>query len=346
MKVICKTVAGASADVEVEPTDTLAELKTKVEAAMPSLGGPVGKLIHMGKVLEEGKPISSYGVADGQTFVVMVNKPKPAAPVKAEAVPAAATPATPAAAAPAAAAAAAPAAPAGAPAAAAPSAAASAGAAPAVSYEASASALVTGSELEQTVMQIMEMGFERDQVMKAMQAAFNNPERAVEYLMTGIPAGVGPAPPAAGAAPAHPPTGAPSANPAPQTGAGGPLDFLRNHPQFIYLRGLVQARPEMLQPLMEQLAQVFVHSCKFIWSCDCWQVFNLNLFVQTIPPEILQAIQENQEEFIRILNEPVDQQQLLQANMQMQVKMLPGPVLIQIPHPFFLAANDGRRRDG
>jgi len=321
MKVICKTVAGASADVEVEPTDTLAELKTKVEAAMPSLGGPVGKLIHMGKVLEEGKPISSYGVADGQTFVVMVNKPKPAAPVKAEAVPAAATPATPAAAAPAAAAAAAPAAPAGAPAAAAPSAAASAGAAPAVSYEASASALVTGSELEQTVMQIMEMGFERDQVMKAMQAAFNNPERAVEYLMTGIPAGVGPAPPAAGAAPAHPPTGAPSANPAPQTGAGGPLDFLRNHPQFIYLRGLVQARPEMLQPLMEQLAQ-------------------------TIPPEILQAIQENQEEFIRILNEPVDQQQLLQANMQMQVKMLPGPVLIQIPHPFFLAANDGRRRDG
>ena len=27
MKVICKTVAGASAEVEVEPTDTLAELK-------------------------------------------------------------------------------------------------------------------------------------------------------------------------------------------------------------------------------------------------------------------------------------------------------------------------------
>jgi hypothetical protein len=30
MKVICKTVAGASAEVEVEPTDTLAELKVMI----------------------------------------------------------------------------------------------------------------------------------------------------------------------------------------------------------------------------------------------------------------------------------------------------------------------------
>lgn len=164
---------------------------------------------------------------------------------------------------------------------------------------------------EETIMQLMELGYEREQVERAMRAAFNNPDRAAEYLMTGIPEDEpmpegddggaempGMAPPAApaGGAPA-PGGGAPApgggqpANAAAiqaalqaamaqqQAGqAAGPLDFLRTNPQFAIMRQMVQQNPQMLQPLLQRLAES--------------------------NPDLIRIINENQQEFARLINEP------------------------------------------
>ena len=41
------------------------------------------------------------------------------------------------------------------------------------------------------INELMSMGFPRDQCIAALRAAYNNSDRAVEYLLNGIPAGYG-----------------------------------------------------------------------------------------------------------------------------------------------------------
>ncbi|XP_042462500.1 ubiquitin receptor RAD23c-like isoform X4 [Zingiber officinale] len=176
-------------------------------------------------------------------------------------------------------------------------------------YDQAASNLVAGSTLEQTIQQIIDMGggtWDRDTVVRALRAAYNNPERAVEYLYSGIPEQIEPAPaarsPESGQAtnpppvqapqPVEPPvpSGLPNANPLdlfpqglPNLGsnvAGGNLDFLRNSPQFRALQALVQANPQILQPMLQELGKQ--------------------------NPQIMRLIQEHQGEFLQLLNEPAE----------------------------------------
>lgn len=175
------------------------------------------------------------------------------------------------------------------------------------------------------------MGFPRADIDRAMRAAFFNPDRAVEYLLNGIPESAqreqeqqqqnqaaprqsqNPA-----AAPAAQPTGGEdeglnlfeaaaqaaqggnrgstrAAQPAQGgeagLGAGGdPLEFLRNNPQFQQLRQLVQAQPQMLEPILQQVAAG--------------------------NPQIAQLIGQNPDAFMSLLAEDVDDDAALPAGAQ------------------------------
>ncbi|KAG8763076.1 hypothetical protein FRC11_006199 [Ceratobasidium sp. 423] len=196
--------------IDAEPTDTVLQLKQKVKDAQGHLVEQQ-KLIYSGKILSDDKTVESLGIKEKDFLVLMVSKPKvtPAASTSATPAPAAApVPSAPVASTPAPA----------------PAAPAPAAPAPALQPLHPEISFVAGGALNSAIENMMGMGFERDQIMRALRASYNNPDRAVEYLLTGIPEHLlaetaPPAPPASGGpAPAAAPVPA-AANPAPATPA-------------------------------------------------------------------------------------------------------------------------------
>ncbi|KAL9664851.1 hypothetical protein QQ045_020260 [Rhodiola kirilowii] len=313
MKVFVKTLKGTNFPIEVNPEDKIVDVKKKIEEAQGADVYPAAQqmLIHQGKVLKDGTTLEENKVLNDNFIVVMLSKTKSAgegsttssaatakAPERSTPPPAAAVPqpspvstvvSTPP------------------PAAAEPTPVVAAGLETGV-YGQAASTLVAGNHLEEAVQQILDMGggtWDRDTVIRALRAAFNNPERAVEYLYSGIPeqAEIPPvarAPATGQPAPAQQPdpaqvpaaSGGPNANPLdlfPQglpniggnaAGGAGNLDFLRNSQQFQALRTMVQANPQILQPMLQELGKQ--------------------------NPALVRMIQEHQADFLRLINEPVE----------------------------------------
>ncbi|XP_010637758.1 UV excision repair protein RAD23 homolog B [Fukomys damarensis] len=158
-------------------------------------------------------------------------------------------------------------------------------------FEDATSALVTGQSYENMVTEIMSMGYEREQVIAALRASFNNPDRAVEYLLMGIPGdreSQAVVDPPQATSTGTPQSSAVAAAAATTTAAttttssgGHPLEFLRNQPQFQQMRQIIQQNPSLLPALLQQIGRE--------------------------NPQLLQQISQHQEHFIQMLNEPVQE---------------------------------------
>ncbi|KAL5160185.1 Ubiquitin receptor RAD23b [Glycine soja] len=246
MKLTVKTLKGSHFEIRVQPSDTVMAVKKNIEDVQGKDNYPCGQqlLIHNGKVLKDETTLVENKVSEDGFLVVMLSKSKTSGSAAASSVQPASNPAT--------------------------TVSMSNSTPPsdppvqtqaannstsstdapttnvsADTYGLAASNLVAGSNLEQTIQQIMDMGggnWDRDTVSRALRAAYNNPERAIDYLYSGIPEAAEvavPVPQTAGMSSGAVPVG-PNSSPLnmfPQetissTGAGlGSLDFLRNNPQ-------------------------------------------------------------------------------------------------------------------
>lgn len=316
MKLTFKDLKQQRFTVDAEPTDTISSVKAKI-AQEKGWEPSTQKLIYSGKILQDDNTIESYKIEEKGFIVCMTSKPKPAPkPAAAAAPPAtpAQTSSTPAA----------PPAPASQPAGAQaqPPATPSPAPAAAPSNYNDPNSLAMGEQRSAAIANMESMGFARSDIDRAMRAAFFNPDRAVEYLLTGIPESAQQEEQQAAAPQANvqsPQQQATTAETAPaqsaeaenlfeaaaragQQGSGGAaagagagaaaglaggaaganaLDFLRNNPQFQQLRQVVQQQPQMLEPILQQVAAG--------------------------NPQLAQMITQNPEQFMQLLAEDADE---------------------------------------
>lgn len=117
-------------------------------------------------------------------------------------------------------------------------------------------------ETEAMVSQIVSMGYPEHDVRRALRASFNNPERAIEYLIEGIPT--------------SPST--PEGDSYTDTDADlsmTPFEVFRGDPIFQNLRSALQEHPELIDAAIQRIGET--------------------------NPALLELISENQQEFLSML---------------------------------------------
>lgn len=278
-----KTVAGQTFQVELESSQTILDLKKQIQSTQ-GFDPTSLKLILSGKILtDESATLEAVGLKEassGQFVVVMVSKAKPVAGAATATV--SSTPAPP------------PVPPASsnsAPVASPPVASVSSPPTGAPTTAASpASNPFAGPDFDSNIASLKSMGLTEDmQVLSnALIAAFNNPDRAVEYLLGGIPDGAlargmahgkgsgskassSAAPSGSSSAPVYP------ANAHPATLPGGPLFVLRNHPQLTQLKSAIRSSVDNIPLAINAIAQAI--------------------------PELASAIEANKDAFLQLMNE-------------------------------------------
>lgn len=226
MLVTLKTLQQLTFQIEIDPEETVKALKLKIEVEKgKDYAADHQRLIYAGKILLDDNKISTYNIDEKKFIVIMVTKPKTSeiqasstsAPEAGESAstesgdgkdkkPTEETPKPPAAAEP----------------------------------ERSAEPAVTVNEpdFEATVHTIMDMGYTRQQVEQALRASFNNRERAVEYLITGIPEEL-----------------LQEQDVEAEGTDEDPLAFLRDQPQFQQMRAVIQQNPNLLNAILQQIGQ-------------------------------------------------------------------------------------------
>lgn len=264
MKLQIKTLNQKSLVVDIEETKTVYELKKEL-SLYPDIGvkPELQKLIYAGKILANAEKLNSYNIDVKKFLVIMILKqpleesPKavqtPQETVKEEAVkvkepeqekqtvktnePTTTSPVV---------------------------------AQPVAQPEFKTPTAPADSKKDELVAQIVGMGYPESDVRRALAASFYNAERAIEYLIEGIPT--------------SPST--PEGESYTDTDADlsmTPFEMFRSDPTFQTLRDALQLHPELLDAAIQRVGET--------------------------NPELLNLISENQQEFLSMLVDGSDDEE-------------------------------------